>query len=236
MDEKLSGGTPIDRNIQDETFRTELVRQRPALCERARRLSRNAADAGDLVQDTLVRALRAAHQFKPGTNLGAWLNCIMRNLFVERCRSRGRVRVLNPRELDSLSAHEARTITLADLVPQSAINAAIDGLRPFHRDIVRLAYFEQLTQRAIAERLHIPQSTAGVRLYRAKAKIRSALEAKWGWILPGQKALPAGAGGPCASANDTLADVTPVRRKRVARRAPQVATGPVPRARQAHMV
>src|SRR3546814_18705666 len=64
----------------------------PTLRRFAHSLARNAADADDLLQDTLERALGRAHQFEAGTNLKAWLFTIMRNRFYTECRRRQRVR------------------------------------------------------------------------------------------------------------------------------------------------
>src|SRR5262245_3420943 len=61
-----------------------------ALYARALGLARSSADAGDLVQDTLERALRSFHTFQRGTNMKLWLFRIMHNLFVDRCRRRAR--------------------------------------------------------------------------------------------------------------------------------------------------
>src|SRR3546814_20588542 len=64
----------------------------PTLRRFAHSLARNAADADDLLQDTLERALGRAHQFEAGTNLKAWLFTLMRNRFYTECRRRQRVR------------------------------------------------------------------------------------------------------------------------------------------------
>ena len=184
---------PAVPNAGTASFRTELLRQCPALQRYARQLTRNSADACDLLQATVERALAAAARYRSGSNLGGWLRCIMRNLFRDHCRHRARLRALSTFEVDNLVAPEQRTPTLPDVLPQTEIDAAIDGLRPFHREIVHLAYRQRLSQRAIAERLRIPLATAGVRLWRAKAHVRRVLEAKWSGIVGGQLARVAGA-------------------------------------------
>ena len=64
----------------------------PTLQRFAHSLTRNSADADDLLQDTMERALARSHQFEAGTNLKAWMFTIMRNRFFTECRRRQRVR------------------------------------------------------------------------------------------------------------------------------------------------
>jgi RNA polymerase sigma-70 factor (ECF subfamily) len=173
--------------VPQRPMSSELVEQYAMLLTRARLLTSNAADAADLVHDTLVRALKAARRFKKGSNLRAWLLRIMRNLFVDCCRTRKRLRRFYPGEMNALEAVEAGTPTPADLISRSAIDAAIDGLRPFHREIFRMAYLDCLSHREIARRLKIPQSTASVRLWRAKRKIQQTLKISWGCELPEER-------------------------------------------------
>lgn len=179
MAENFPGGTKSGLEAQ-RLLALEMVAQYATLRKRARQLTSNAADAADLVQDTLVLAMKAFRKFKRGANLRAWLHRIMHNVFVDRCRSRKRARGFHPGELDMLMAPVVVVPTMADVIPQSAIEAAIDDLQPFHREIFRLAYLDHVPHREIARRLGIPQATTGVRLWRAKNKVRHILEAKWG--------------------------------------------------------
>src|SRR6516164_24220 len=82
-------------------FERDLEAELPRLRAQARRLCRNESDALDLVQDTLVRALRYAASFEGGTNLHAWLAQIQKSIFVSRYRrSRRERRALERLTLD----------------------------------------------------------------------------------------------------------------------------------------
>jgi RNA polymerase sigma factor (sigma-70 family) len=73
-----------------ETFESELTQLLPRLRRFAFALSRNGADADDLAQTTVERALRSRDQWQPGTRLDSWLYRIMRNLWIDTVRARGR--------------------------------------------------------------------------------------------------------------------------------------------------
>src|SRR6185369_7178022 len=80
----------------------------------ALRLTRRAADAEDLVQDTYLKAFRSAHQFEPGTNLKAWLFTILHNTFRNTIRHDGR----NPVDIDSDAVERAAGAGPEDLSPE----------------------------------------------------------------------------------------------------------------------
>src|SRR5919108_289963 len=71
-------------------FEAEALPLLPSLYSSAFRLTRNASDAEDLVQETFLRAYRGFHQFEPGTNLKAWLYRILMNTFINSYRKKQR--------------------------------------------------------------------------------------------------------------------------------------------------
>ena len=73
-----------------ESFESELTQLLPRLRRFAFALSRNGADADDLAQAAIERALRSRDQWQPGTRLDSWLYRIMRNLWIDTVRARGR--------------------------------------------------------------------------------------------------------------------------------------------------
>ncbi len=77
---------PVDDAAAEAEFQRELIANIPHLRAFARFVTQNADHANDLVQDTIVRALRARHQFQPGTNFKAWTFTILRNLHVNNLR------------------------------------------------------------------------------------------------------------------------------------------------------
>jgi RNA polymerase sigma-70 factor (ECF subfamily) len=148
----------------------------------ARYLTRNAAEAEDLVQETYARALRACGQFTPGTNLKAWLFRILRNTFISAYRRKrndpvvGNLDTVDPRyeatddhwfrgdiELDRLRNVVAREI-------EEALMRLSDDAR-----IVVLLDLEGLTAGEVAQIVGCPVGTVKSRLARARATLRQIL-------------------------------------------------------------
>src|SRR3954467_6048923 len=116
----------------------------------ALRLTRRAADAEDLVQDTYLKAFRASHQFEPGTNLKAWLFTILHNTYRNARRHDGR----SPVDVDSEAVERAaddgpgvqtpeQILTRATL--DADLQAALDALPEAFRQAVWLRDVEELT-------------------------------------------------------------------------------------------
>lgn len=153
-------------------FEAEALGYLNSLYGAALRLTRNASDAEDLVQDTYVKAFRSARQFKAGTNLKAWLFTILHNTFRNQRRDIGRdpvavdsERVESAAPADPAAGPEAqllRDVLGADL--QRALDALPEAFREavWARDVDEFSYSE------IAEMLGIPVGTVMSRISRGR--------------------------------------------------------------------
>ena len=147
----------------------------------ARYLTRNAADAEDLVQETYARALRAADRFTPGTNLKAWLFTILRNTYMSQYRrQRNDPSVRGLETLENLPGPSDRWL-LDDLemdrlrkVVAGEIEQALLTLSEEARTVILLD-LEDLTEVEVAEVLGCPVGTVKSRLSRARAALRERL-------------------------------------------------------------
>jgi len=159
-----------------------------ALYRTALRMTRNAADAEDLVQETYLRAFRSLHQFTEGTNLRAWLFRILTNTYINEYRRRQR-RPTNS-SLDDIeefylydhliesgvqpSVERPEDIVLSRLSVDRVIGV-IDELPEEFRQVVLLADVEGFSYRDIASIVEIPIGTVMSRLYRARRRLQRQL-------------------------------------------------------------
>jgi RNA polymerase sigma-70 factor (ECF subfamily) len=148
----------------------------------ARYLTGNATDAEDLVQETYARALRGAAQFRPGTNLKAWLFCILRNTFVSTYRRQRHnpvvggldtVNSVDELATDSWFQHDVDLDRLRGVV-QEEIVAALMRLSEEARTVILLD-LEGLTEGEVAEVVGCAVGTVKSRLARARAALRHQL-------------------------------------------------------------
>jgi RNA polymerase sigma-70 factor (ECF subfamily) len=155
----------------------------PAVARIARALTRDEADADDLVQETYLRAYRHWDTFRPDSDCKRWLATICRNTFrAERVRSE-KVTAVSDDSLESLAAahihNAARSAGVdamysrMDLAP--AIAAAIAKLDPSFRDTVTLADVEGFSYEEIAELMNVPLGTVRSRLFRARRQLQQSL-------------------------------------------------------------
>jgi RNA polymerase sigma factor (sigma-70 family) len=160
-----------------QAFERELLTLLPRLRRFARALARDAADADDLVQAALERALRARHQWAPGTRLDAWMMRIVRNCWIDEARSRARrARTFVPEEEGEMVGSEAhREIEVrAEL---HAVDKAMSSLSPEQREVIALVLVEGLAYREAADLLDIPIGTLTSRLTRGRQALAQMLEA-----------------------------------------------------------
>jgi len=150
-----------------------------SLYRTARRLSRDRADAEDLVQDTYLKAFRAADRFEPGTNLRAWLFTILHNTARNRFRDRARDMVAADSELvdnaadapppgSSLQAADTPETRLLRETLAPELQAAVDALPQAFREAVWLRDVEEFSYAEIAEMLDVPLGTVMSRISRGR--------------------------------------------------------------------
>jgi len=156
-------------------FRESLQACLGSLRTRALKLCLNRSDADDLVQDTIVRALRFQQTFRPGTNLQAWCQQILYSVFVTRCRKRGREqRAMEAFRRDPNTWHEATTSVTLNTLPVS-VSLALDALPDKFRSVVHLVDVKELSYKEAAEALDVPVGTVMSRLFRGRRQLASAL-------------------------------------------------------------
>ena len=150
------------------SFEHELSALLPRLRRFAHGLSRSTADADDLTQMTIERALRAKAQWQAGSRLDSWLYKIMRNLWIDTVRSRGRRDQLEaPAEDAEILGHDPRDGIEASIDLQRVM-AAMDRLPCEQREVVALILIEGFGYREAAEMLSLPIGTVSSRLVRGR--------------------------------------------------------------------
>lgn len=143
----------------------------------ARSLCRNVDQADDLVQDALVRAWAARHQFAVGTNFKAWLFTILRNRFLDQCR---RDREMKLRLTDA--THEQGSVAAPQevVVQFDDMARAFWQLSPHHREILMLAGANGLSYEEAAGVVGCAVGTVRSRLSRARSELQSVLDRRDG--------------------------------------------------------
>jgi RNA polymerase sigma-70 factor (ECF subfamily) len=172
-------------------FEREALPHTDLLYNYALRMTNNAADADDLVQETYLKAFRAADRFEPGTNLRAWLFTILHNTARNRARDRARDAVTADSETVDQAADgpspygalgdrggdmsaETRLVREA-LAPE--IQAAIDALPDAFRQAVWLRDVEEFSYAEIADMLDVPAGTVMSRISRGRRMLYDQLSA-----------------------------------------------------------
>jgi RNA polymerase sigma-70 factor (ECF subfamily) len=183
-----------------QRFEEEALPLLDSLYAGALRMTRNPADAEDLVQDTMVRAYRAFNRFEPGTNLKAWLFRIMTNAYINTYRKKQREpQKVSQDDLEEFDLYQElknrdpnyeatpETLVLGSLVDSDIIEA-IDELPEQFRMAVVLSDIEGFSYAEMAEIMDVPMGTVMSRLHRGRKALQKRL-----WEIAREQGIVKGA-------------------------------------------
>ena len=176
---------PEERDVR-ELFEEQAIPFMDQLYAAAMRMTRNPADAADLVQETFVKAFAAFGQFQQGTNLKAWLYRILTNTFINSYRKnqrnpyQGTIDELEDWQLGGAESATATTTRSAeaeaiDHLPDSAVKDALQSIPEDFRLAVYFADVEGFSYQEIADIMKTPVGTVMSRLHRGRRMLRELL-------------------------------------------------------------
>ena len=187
--------TPVCSSVMEETdatlldtaelgfaFENEALSHLDRLYSAALRMTRNSADAEDLVQETYVKALRGRDSFKPRTNMKAWLYRILTNTYINSYRKAVRSPQMSGDEevtdwqLARAASHDSQGLRSAEMEALENIpDAAVADLAENYRLAVYLSDVEGFSYKEIATIMDTPIGTVMSRLNRGRSQLRKAL-------------------------------------------------------------
>jgi len=161
----------------------------PSLYNVARWLARDPTDAEDLVQETVLKALRGFPSFEPGTNFRAWIFRILRNTYLTSRTGLAAMRTVSLEEqmdggddagggghVEATIDRQTPEINLMRLADRAALQAAMEQLPPPLLEVVLLCDLEEMKYKEIAAVLDVPIGTVMSRIARGRAALRRALQ------------------------------------------------------------
>lgn len=173
-------------NDTRERFVEDALQYTDQLYAAAMRMTRNPADAADLVQETFTKAYAAFDSYTQGTNLKAWLYRIQTNTYINQYRKAKRQPYQNPLEeledwqigdSDSITSTHSRSAEAEaiDRMPSGVVKDALQELSVERRMVVYLVDVEGFSYQETAEIMHTPVGTVMSRLHRGRKQLRELL-------------------------------------------------------------
>nr|WP_199082276.1 sigma-70 family RNA polymerase sigma factor [Pedobacter sp. ASV19] len=164
--------------MENTMLNDQICNQRSCLENFAMKFTNDMEDANDLVQDTLIKAIRYHHLYKQGTNLRAWLYTIMRNTFINDYRkdSRKKAVIQTSEDLSSYQLCNSASVNIGEnKFVMEDIHKAMDQLQSEY-SVPFLKYFEGFKYHEIAEELNIPLGTVKTRIHMARQFLKGQLK------------------------------------------------------------
>lgn len=176
-------GDPLTRRVNDADFESTALPHLRAVARFALSLTRERADADDLVQETYLRACSGWHTFRPGSDPRRWLFAICRNAFRLRFRRRAVLVTSDDGDVDAMPAvrshlqavHGGLEALFDRIDVRPAIERAIDQLPEPHHSVLVLVDLQGFAYEEVAAMLEIPIGTVRSRLFRARRMIQESL-------------------------------------------------------------